>query len=306
MPLFRRSRGAPGLVRTDAGWQSLDEVFADAWQGIAAAAWEGYQTTGRGFVIVGFNPLHIDYRTIADMERWSNSNREIAEFRQHLSRYKPDREVLALVKDYANNEKEARAGGGQWPLLTVPTPPGSPTPSQAHERQRIPAAGREYILARQQQTEQAHALLQEGLDPDKEPFVYTDTGWQRLHFVLRENWESVAAAAWRGYQQFGRGTVIANFVSYDHGYFALDEIRDDDRQWQEDPWPEVLGHMQQYNPQRELVFVTKATGDGRDMRQSLYISREPTPRGALSPPEAAGQMQPWRERQERGLDPDSV
>jgi hypothetical protein len=286
MGWFRRSGGAPEFVMTDTGWQPFDDVMADAWSQVAAAAWEGYESSGRGFVIVGFNPLHIDYHNMARAEKWLEPGPMLREHQGYCSCYKPDREVLTVVKGCANNAKEARAGADRWLLLTVPTPPGSPKPPQAREMQRVSAAAREYLSARQQQSEQLNALQQEGLDPDEEPFVQTDTGWLRLHFVVEQNWRNLAAAAWRGYQQLGRGTVVANFVSYDHGFFALDEIGDD-RQWQEDPWPEVLRHMQQYDPQRELVFVTKATGDGRDMRQSLYIARMQTPEGDVSPPKAA-------------------
>jgi hypothetical protein len=137
---------------------------------------------------------------------------------------------------------------------------------------------------------QQHALQQEGLDPNEEPFVHTDTGWQRLHFVLNENWVGLAAAAWRGYQQSGRGAVVANFVSYNYTFVALDEIRGDP-EWQEDSWPEVLGFIQQYNPQREIVFVTTATQDGRDLHLSFYTSVLEPPRGGVSPPEASAQMQ---------------
>jgi len=79
-----------------------------------------------------------------------------------------------------------------------------------------------------------------------------------------------------------------------------------DPAWQEDPWPEVLSFIQQYNPEREIVFVTTASRDGRDPRQMLQISLLQPPRGGMSPPEAAGQRQPRRERQEKGLDPDAV
>ena len=147
MPLFSRSHRTPEFVMTDAGWRPFDDVISKAWSQIAALAWEGYQSSGRGFVLMGFDPQRMDYRTITDAQRWLDSDQRVAEFQRHLSRYKPDREVLALVEGCANSAKEARAGAGQSTLLRSPTPPGLPSLPQADKVQRLTNAAREDVPA---------------------------------------------------------------------------------------------------------------------------------------------------------------
>ena len=282
----------------------LREALLDTWGAAAASAWEGYQAHGRGYVVihtvenrVWFTPTETEhFRSLSD-----DDHRML---RRLCSQYNPAREIVIMTWGF-RKKRPWRELHNEAFLAIMATPPGMHDPPiQAEIKQKLDAL-REYTYASYQQPAQQYALRQEGLDPDKEPFVNTDRGWQRLHFALKENWESLAAAAWRGYQQSGRGAVVANFASYDFKFVALDATRDDPK-WQEDPWPQVLRFIQQYNPQREVIFVTTATHDGRDLSLTHYISREPTPRGHMSPPEASGQGQPWRERHQKGLDPDAV
>jgi hypothetical protein len=98
MPLFGRSHRTPEFVMTDAGWRSFDDVIAEAWEQIAATAWDGYQSLGRGLVIVKFAPPKIDYHNMARAENWLDPGKRTEAFRRHCSRYKPDREVFALER----------------------------------------------------------------------------------------------------------------------------------------------------------------------------------------------------------------
>ena len=154
MGFLRRSGVAPELVMTDTGWQLFDDALADAWLLIAAIVWEGYQSSGRGFVLISFNPRRMDYRTIEDAKRWLDSGSRVTEFQRYISRYKPDREFLALVEGCADNAKAARAGASSTHFLSVPTPRGSPTPPEAAERYRLMEAMREYTTGLFHQEEQ--------------------------------------------------------------------------------------------------------------------------------------------------------
>src|SRR5215213_2772236 len=105
MPLFGRSHGTPEFVMTDSGWQRLDDVMAHAWSQVAAAAWEGYQSSGRGLVSLWFNPQRMQYVTIADAVSQLGDDPKSVAIRRDGSRYRPDREVLAMVGGCANVAK---------------------------------------------------------------------------------------------------------------------------------------------------------------------------------------------------------
>ena len=156
MGWFRRSDGAPEFVMTDTGWKLFDDVVADAWPLIAATAWEGYQSSGHGFVLVGFNPPHMDYRTIEDAKRWLDSGSRVAEFQREISRYKPDREVLMLVQGCAKNKKEASAGESFTQFLYVRTPKGLPDPPAASKHRRLMEAVRVTLEVRNLWEEAGH------------------------------------------------------------------------------------------------------------------------------------------------------
>jgi len=117
--------------------------------------------------------------------------------------------------------------------------------------------------------------------PIDEPFVETEAGWRLLQEVVNQNWEGLAAAAWAGYQQDGRGVLWADFVSYDFRFAGLDVVRGVPE------WREVLKLCQQYDAQRQVVFMTRVTrGRGRNVHLSDFMSLLDTPRGSMSPPEA--------------------
>jgi hypothetical protein len=273
------------VLISDSEHRPLREALLDTWGAAAANAWEGYQAQGRGYVVIQINKHRVWFTPTETEHFRSLTDDDHRMLRRLCSQYNPAREIVIMTWGF-RKKRPWRELHTEVFLAIMATPPGMHDPPIEFEtKQQIDAVG-EFLTARHQQSEQLHALQREGLDPNEEPFVNTDTGWQRLRFVLDENWVGLAAAAWRGYQQSGRGAVVANFASYDFRFVAVDAVRGDDAR-QEDPWPEVLRYIQQYNPQREVVLVTTATQDGRDMHLSLHISLLQTPRGGMSPPEAA-------------------
>jgi hypothetical protein len=136
-------------------------------------------------------------------------------------------------------------------------------------------------------------------EQQEEEFVQTDAGWQPLQEAINKNWIGLAATAWGGYQQLGRGVVVvSDFASYEFGFSPAGSVSDDPE------WPElraeVLRLCHQYTPEREVVFTTEVTrGHGRDSRQSQLVTVLQTPQGGTSPPEALAQIQAFEQRQAR-------
>jgi hypothetical protein len=156
MRLFKRKSATRAFVMTAKGWVLFTEAVAAHWQDIAAKAWEGYLSSGRGFVSMGFNPQHMDYRTIEDAKRWLDSGSRVAEFQREISRYKPDREVLMLVQGWATNKQEASAEESFTQFLYVRTPKGLPGPPAASKHLRLMEAVRVTLEVRNLWEEAGH------------------------------------------------------------------------------------------------------------------------------------------------------
>ena len=172
MPLFGRKKEPlipmPAFALTPNGWVPFTAAVGALWEVIAATAWEGYRSSGRGCVNVDFDTDSVNFIPIEEFttfyrERYGNDPHDL----QHLcSRYKPDREVILMTRG-ARDAKAARAGENEAYTGVLPTPEGLHDPSVAYELHRSKKAGREYITALSRQRKQQHAQRQQkGIDPN--------------------------------------------------------------------------------------------------------------------------------------------
>lgn len=116
MSLFKRPAPMAEFVLTPDGWRPAQEFMLEEWRRLAATAWEGYQSSGRGLVAIDLSTGSIDVVPVEDFlaflhERGKHglldSETTIRQLHEQCSRYMPDREIVLELRG-ARNTKAAR------------------------------------------------------------------------------------------------------------------------------------------------------------------------------------------------------
>ena len=110
MGLFKRKARMPEFVLRDGEWVFTATFIVDNWDWLAATAWKGYLSAGRGFVMVQEHDDEFEYIGAAApavqlMFRGSMVNG----LRRDCSRYNPEREFVLVVPG-ALDEKAHQSG----------------------------------------------------------------------------------------------------------------------------------------------------------------------------------------------------
>jgi hypothetical protein len=131
MGLFSRNSDMPKYVFHYGEWQDASALIGDHWLSLAGMAWAGYQSYGRGAVVVGQNE-EVEY-VAAAMPALAKSREPIApKFRRDCAKYHHEREFVILVSG-ASDDKALRNGKMDSFCGIVKS---EVTPPQAHEAVR--------------------------------------------------------------------------------------------------------------------------------------------------------------------------
>src|SRR5215218_10121990 len=101
MGFFSRRLPMPAFALTANGWVPFTDAVGALWEVIAATAWEGYQSSGRGFVYVDFITETIGYIPERELTQLLLRKNQIYAARMSedlLSRYKPEREIVIMTR----------------------------------------------------------------------------------------------------------------------------------------------------------------------------------------------------------------
>jgi len=122
--------------------------------------------------------------------------------------------------------------------------------------------------------------------PEDEPYVNTKTNWRPLQSVVDEGWPSLAAAAWSGFMEHGRGAVIADFFEEELHYAVAAAMGGDPNM------KKLLDLCRRYNPRGEIVLGTMVIPRfGHENEARMLITVLHPPRDAPPPPKAAAYLQ---------------
>jgi hypothetical protein len=223
------------------------------WDYIAAASWSGFLNEGKGAVAV--LSLHSPSSDQLKVEYWSleklSQSFNLASQKQMFDEYDPKTQVVILIVQ----------ADGQLCVYWVSR---TPTPPQAHEIRLV----------------NQHK-------PGNLPMAYnplplgSDTP-ERQKEYLYEKWSQLAALAWDGYQNNGRGAVVMSAdttdIVADKTYFSfanesmlIEVLRN------EPALADLQRMLQNYDPEKQIVVLVQRTDRGF----SMY-----TLGGYPSPPEA--------------------
>lgn len=315
MGLFKHRTKTPEFVFVDGAWQTFAKAMYESWVDLAAEAWSGYQTSGRGFVVVNFSVNQLIYLTASLGVVLADRERIIRTLQGDCKRYSPKREIVLLIEDGARNAKSARSGSVERFGGVIPTPHGWASPPESNRL----AAG--YELGNQQNAAEGGIMPLFGKRKREEskkvpsPEQITEAAthmlavrrlWLngQLDLALRGRiddgnvfvemadvhgtWVRVAAQAWRGYETNGRGFLLLNSATRQLNYYTLEAGA-------APPWlpAEIAHYCASYDPRTDLVIAIYGFADAGDPEASAALWMRP-PDTWVAPPAAWQQWQQMR------------
>lgn len=129
MGLFGRNDKMPQFVPHGASWQPFDAFLAECWDTIAASAWIGYSTQGRGAVTFDFDNDMNKYVAVHGLTGTDKFSRGV---RALCAKYNPERVFVVFLKG-ARDSKSAREGRNDWYWGIISTPICRNTPLDAYK-----------------------------------------------------------------------------------------------------------------------------------------------------------------------------
>jgi hypothetical protein len=164
-------------------------------------------------------------------------------------------------------------------------------------------------------------------------FVLTPEGWRPLQEVMHDEWRRLAATAWEGHYQSGRGFLKIDFSTGSFDFIPISDFlrfleeRGKDEIRKSQATRQLQDQCSRYKPDREIIVDLRGARDAKAARAfetEVFVAVVTTPPGLPSPPHAYEMQrmtsaarehvsalqqqrdQVYGERSQKGLDSDIV
>src|SRR4051812_19615524 len=125
MPLFGKRNRAKQIPLTLEDNLRIMDLVESGWVRIAAAAWQGYDGYGRGFLFMDFVDNETKYVPASNPNFAASRDLQRDDIKRKVKAYDPQTELVLVLHNFVSGSQTA---------MQVPTSKGMPTPLEAYRQ----------------------------------------------------------------------------------------------------------------------------------------------------------------------------